>query len=158
MPTTMRCDSLQATGRSEQNTAAHTQSHSKSFLARGSRFFKLTLQCSLCALSPKCSSPRAHVMFRTLFDPALTSPSQSAPTSPSLLFLSHWPTTSCPQSGLLFGRFAEQSPLTPRGHRTRRTMSSCGTHGTIVRILLRHTKKTSKTSLLKGRKRRHGLV
>ena len=50
-------------------------------------------------------------MFRTLPDPPLTSPSQSTPTSSSLLFPSHWPTSN-PQTGLLFGRFAEQSPLT----------------------------------------------
>ena len=32
--------------------------------------------------------------------------------SSSLLFPSHWPTTSTPQTGLLFGRFAALSPLT----------------------------------------------
>ena len=36
-------------------------------------WLKLTLQCSLCALSPKLSSSRAHVMFRTLLDRPLTS-------------------------------------------------------------------------------------
>ena len=51
-------------------------------------------------------------MLRTLLDPPLTPPSQSTPTSSSLLFPSHWPTTSTPQTGLLFGRFAEQSPHT----------------------------------------------
>ena len=76
------------------------------------KFFKLTLQCSLCAVSPKHLTSRAHVVFRTLLDWPLISSSQSTPTSSSLLFPSHWPTTSTPQTGLLFGRFAEQSPLT----------------------------------------------
>ena len=40
----------------------------------------------VCVLSPKHSSSRAHVMFRTLLDPPLTAPSQSTPTSSSLLF------------------------------------------------------------------------
>ena len=38
------------------------------------KFFKPTLQCSLCALSLKHSSSHAHAMFRTLLDPPLTSP------------------------------------------------------------------------------------
>ena len=67
---------------------------------------------SLCALSPKHSSSRVHAMFRTLLDPPLTSPSRSTLTSSSLLFPSHWPHTSTPQTGPSFGQFAEQSPLT----------------------------------------------
>ena len=41
-------------------------------------------------------------MFRTLLDHSYLS---------SMLFLAHWPSTSTQQTGLLFGRFAEQSPL-----------------------------------------------
>ena len=87
--------------------------HTRKILPRacGSKFFKLTLQCSLC-VSPKHSSSLAHAMFRTLLNPQLTSLSQSTLTSSSLLFSSHWPSTSTPQTALLFKRFPEQSPVT----------------------------------------------
>ena len=49
----------------------------------------IKLQCSLCAMSPKLASPRAHVMFHLLIDPPMTSPSQSTPTSPSLCCFFH---------------------------------------------------------------------
>ena len=51
-------------------------------------------------------------MCRALLDPPLTSLPQSTPTSSSLLFPSHWPATSTSQTELLFGRCAEQSPIT----------------------------------------------
>ena len=86
------------------NSSRHTHSHAQFFLVRVAKVFKLTLQCSLCALSPKHSSCRAHVIFRTLLDPPLTSPSQSTPTSSSLLFPS--PLDSC------LADLPEQSPLT----------------------------------------------
>ena len=91
----------------------HLTSHAFTCATVSHAWLKLTLQCSLCALSPKHSSSHAHVMFRTLLDPPQTSPSQSTPTLSALLFPSHWPTTCTAQTGLLFcGRFAEQSPLT----------------------------------------------
>ena len=86
---------------------AHFTSHASTHANFSRAWLKLRLQCSLWALSPKHSSSRAHVMFRT-FHPPLTSPSQSTITSSSLLFPSHWPTISTRQTGLLF----EQSPLT----------------------------------------------
>ena len=52
------------------------------------------------------ASSRAHVIFGTLFDPAPFSSTLSISTSSSLLY------PCAPQSGLLFGRFAEKSPLT----------------------------------------------
>ena len=85
----------------------HLTTHASTRANFSGAWLKLT---SLCALSPRHSSSRAHVMFRTLLDPPPTSPSLSTPTSSSLLFPSHWPTTSTPQTGLLFGRFAKQSP------------------------------------------------
>ena len=39
------------------------------------------------------------------------SPGGLAESASSHLIPSHWPTTSTPQTGLLFGRFAERSPL-----------------------------------------------
>ena len=57
------------------------------------------------------SPEKAHVTFRTMLDPPLSS-TLSTPTSSSLL-LSQNRTNSCaPPAGLWFGRFTEQSPLT----------------------------------------------
>ena len=61
-----------------------------------------------CARHLKKSSHRSHAMFSTLRDPPFTAPTQSTATSSSLLFPSNWTPTATP----LFGRFAEQSPLT----------------------------------------------
>ena len=47
-------------------------------------------------------------MFSTLRDPSFTAPTQSTSTSSSSLFPSNWTPTATP----LFGRFAEQAPLT----------------------------------------------
>ena len=84
----------------------HRTSHALTRAIFSRAWLKLTLRCSLCALSPKHSSFRAHVMFRTLLDFPLTSLTLSTLTSSSLLFLSQWPTTSTPQAGFLFARFA----------------------------------------------------
>ena len=111
---------------------SHAFTRANSSRACGSSFFKLTLQCSLCAFSLKDSSPRTHAMFRTLIDPPLTSPSQSTPTSSSLLFPSHWLTTSTPQTGLLFGRFAEQSPLA--GHEPNAPVEVSSTEATPIML------------------------
>ena len=87
------------------------------FLARGSSSHR-------SALCVRCVHNIHHLArmscFRKLLDPPLTSPSQGTPTSFSLLFPSHWPTTSTPQTGHLFGRLAEQSPCTTetRGSQT----------------------------------------
>ena len=100
----------------DTNTALRTH-HTRNF-SRAWRM--LALQCSLCAFSPKSSSSRAHVMFRTLLDPPLTSPTLSTPTTSSPLFISNRPATCSPPTGLLFGRSAEQSPLSgyhaPQNH------------------------------------------
>ena len=82
-------------------------SHAQYFLARGS-----SAQAALfCVLSPKQSS-RAHVMFRTLVDPAPFSSTLSTATSSSLLYPPNRTNPCALQSGLLFGPFAELSPLT----------------------------------------------
>ena len=51
-------------------------------------------------------------MFRTLLDPAPFSSALSTPISSSLLYPSNRTNPCAPQPGLLFGRFAEQFPLT----------------------------------------------
>ena len=74
--------------RKETVHSPRTHSHAEIFLVRVAEVFKLTLQCSWCALSAQHSSSRAHAMFRTLLDLPLTSSSQSTPTSSSLLLRS----------------------------------------------------------------------
>ena len=60
------------------------------------------------APSLKESSHSSHAMFSTQLDPPFTAPTQSTSTSSSLLF----PSNGTPTAAPLFGRFAEQSPLT----------------------------------------------
>ena len=83
--------------------------HAKHFLACGSRLktFELHLLCAFL----KQSSSRAHVMFHTMLDHVPFSLHHVASTS-SLLNPPNRTNPCAPQSGLLFGRFAEQSPLT----------------------------------------------
>ena len=57
----------------------------------------------------------SHVMFRTLLNPPVAALAPCPSTSPSLLLPSMGPSTTTPPSGLVFGRFAEQSPLESQG-------------------------------------------
>ena len=92
-------------------------SHAETFLARGARLKLLRFVCL------KNNHSRALVMFRTLLEPAPFSSTLSTPTSSSSTFSSSTSSSSvlyppnttnpcAPQPVLLFGRFAEQSPLT----------------------------------------------
>ena len=86
-------------------------SHTQTFLARGAR---LKLRRFVCLNN---SHSRAHVMFRTLLEPAPFSPTLSNPTSSStssssVLYPPNTTNPCAPKPGLLFGRLAEESPLT----------------------------------------------
>ena len=54
----------------------------------------------------------SYVLFRTLLDPPHSALAPCHSTSPSLLFPSTSTSTTTSPTGLLFGRLAEQSPLT----------------------------------------------
>ena len=74
-------------------------------------FFSRVAQAHIALFFMRCfptwPSSRAHVMFRTLLDPPLTSPTLGIPISSSLLFPSYWPTTCTPQNGLSYDLFGQ---------------------------------------------------
>ena len=90
------------------HTAPRTFHRRKQFLACGSRLEQSHLLS--CAFL-KQSSSRTHVMFRTLPDPAPFSLQHDTPASSSLLYPPNRTNPCAPRPELLFGPFAEQSPL-----------------------------------------------
>ena len=96
-------DSLVSDGRCKEYTAPRTLHTRNFFLARDS-------SCSVL-FSIQNSHPRARVMFRTLLDLAPFSSTLGTPTFSSLLYPTNRTNPCALQQGLLFGRFAEQSPL-----------------------------------------------
>ena len=86
-------------------------SHAQIFLAHGS---SAQAAFSLCVVSQKHSSSRAHDMFRTLLDPPLSS-TLSPPTSSSLLFPQKR-TNSCAANWTLVWQFCRESPVTGYAH------------------------------------------
>ena len=62
-------DSLASDGEVYLVHSPRTHSHARLVSCVWLKLFKLTLECSLCALSPKHSLSCTHAMFRKLLDP-----------------------------------------------------------------------------------------
>ena len=92
------------------NSFPHRASFTRANFSRAC--FRCTSCIFLLCVVSKTDHPRAHVMFRTMLDPAPLSSGLSIPTSSSLLFNTNRKNPCAPQSGVLLGRFAEQFPLT----------------------------------------------
>ena len=96
----------------------------------------------------------SHDMFSTLIDFSPVSPSLSTPNSSSPLFTFRWPTTSAPQTGLLFGQMDEQSPLTCHEPKAPVEVSSTGRAAldrlatTSLQLLLRRRQARDRNAVL----------
>ena len=103
-PCGRRGDKVQAATKQPNSVCCKKYAAPRTFHTR-KLFSRVAQVAAFCVLSPE-----TIILARMLcFALCLT---LSTPTSSSLLFPPNWTNLCAPQSGLLFGRFAEQTPLT----------------------------------------------